>query len=184
LAFPLLAMTSAATVLMSLQHGPFVAVLGLAGAYTVPLLVGAEQPLALPLFGYLTLVGAGSLALLRYRAWWWLVWLALAGSVCWTLLWLALLYDHADVWVVGGYLLVQIGLFAALRRGIPGMLFMEGIIDEPVVRAAVRTAFWAMALAVLILCKSIPTARRRSAARLSRYSRCSPLPTATADSTT
>ena len=65
---------AAATVLMSLQHGPFVAALGLTGAFAVPLLVGASRPRALPLFAYLSLVSAGSLALLRHRAWWWLAW--------------------------------------------------------------------------------------------------------------
>jgi uncharacterized membrane protein len=151
LAFPLLALTAAATVLMSLQHGPFVAVLGLAGAFAVPAMVGSEQPSAFALFAYLILVGAGSLALLRHRAWWWLAWIALAGSIGWALLWLAMLYDHADVRVVGGYLLAQLGLFAALRRGIPGVPFLEGVIDEPTVRAVVRTAFWTTALAVLVL---------------------------------
>jgi uncharacterized membrane protein len=151
LAFPLLALTAAATVLMSLQHGPFVAVLGLAGAFAVPAMVSSEQPSAFALFAYLVLVGAGSLALLRHRAWWWLAWIALAGSIGWALLWLAMLYDPADVSVVGGYLLAQIGLFAALRRGIPGVPFLEGVIEEPAVRAAVRTAFWAISVAVLVL---------------------------------
>jgi uncharacterized membrane protein len=150
-AFPLLASTAAITVLMSLQHGQFVAVLGLAGAFAVPALVGSEQPLALPFFAYLTLVSAGSLALLRYRAWWWLAWVSLAGSLGWVLLWLAIFYDDADVWVVGGYLLAQLGLFAALRRGIPRVPFLEGVIDEPAVCAVVRTAFWVIMLAVLLL---------------------------------
>ena len=116
LAFPLLALTAAATVLMSLQHGPFVAVLGLAGAFAVPAMVGSEQPSAFALFAYLILVGAGSLALLRHRAWWWLAWIALAGSIGWALLWLAMLYDHADVWMVGG---LFVGSARALRRVAP-----------------------------------------------------------------
>ena len=151
LAFPLLALTAAATVLMSLQHGPFVAVLGLAGAFAVPAMVSSEQPSALALFAYLILVGAGSLALLRHRAWWWLAWIALTGSIGWALTWLAMFYDPADVWVVGGYLLAQVGLFAALRLGIPGVPFLEGVIDELPVQAVVRTAFWAISVAVLVL---------------------------------
>src|SRR5271168_80285 len=151
LAFPLLALTAAVTVLMSLQHGPFVAVLGLAGAFAVPAMVSSAQPSALALFAYLVLVGAGSLAPLRHRAWWWLAWLALAGSIGWALMWLGVLYDPADVWVVGGYLLAQIGLCAALRRGIPGVPFLAGVIDEPAVRAVVRTAFWVISVAVLVL---------------------------------
>jgi uncharacterized membrane protein len=68
LAFPLLAGTAAATVVMSLRHGPLVAALGLVGAYFVPLLVETDTAAALPLFGYLALVTAASLALLRHRA--------------------------------------------------------------------------------------------------------------------
>src|ERR1700730_5477987 len=128
LAFPLLALTSAATVLMSLQHGPFVAVLGLTGAFAVPLLVGSDEPLALPLFAYLTLVNAASLVLLRHRAWWWLAWVSVAASIGWALLWLATSYRHEDVLVIGGYLLAQLGLFAALRRGIAwGPVFGGGV---------------------------------------------------------
>jgi uncharacterized membrane protein len=123
----------------------------LAGAFAVPAMVGSEQPSALALFAYLILVGAGSLTLLRHRAWWWLAWVALAGSIGWLLLWLAVFYDPADVWVVGSYLLAQIGLFAVLRRGIPGVHFLEGVIDEPELRAVVRTAFWATSVAVLVL---------------------------------
>ena len=114
-------------------------------------MVSSEQPSAPALFAYLILVVAGSLALLRHRAWWWLAWIALAGSIGWAPLWLALPYDPADIWAVGGYLLAQIGLFAALRRGIPGVPFLQGVIDEQAVRAVVRTAFWAISVAVLVL---------------------------------
>ncbi len=150
-AFPLLALTCAATVLMSLQHGPFVAALGLTGAFAVPLLVGSNAPNALPLFAYLTVVSAGSLALLRHRAWWWLAWVSIAGSLGWALLWLATAYRSEDVWVLGSYLLAQLGLFAALRRGIAGAPFLAGVIDAPIVRTSVRTAFWAVALAAIVL---------------------------------
>ena len=149
--FPLLALTCAATVLMSLQHGPFVAALGLTGAFAVPLLVGAEAPGALPLFAYLTLVSAGSLALLRHRAWWWLAWVSLAGSIGWALLWLVTAYRSEDFWVLGGYLLAQLGLFAALRRGVVGVPPLAGVIDQPMVRITARTAFWAIALIAIML---------------------------------
>jgi uncharacterized membrane protein len=151
LAFPLLALTSAATVLMSLQHGPFVAALGLTGAFAVPLLVGGQDPGALSLFAYLTLVNSASLALLRYRAWWWLAWVSVAGSIGWALLWLGTSYRPEDVLVIGGYLLAQIGLFAASRRGIAGAPFMTGVIRHPMVRISVRTAFWAVSFSVLVL---------------------------------
>src|SRR5260370_4878279 len=97
------------------------------------------------------MVGEGSVVMLGHGAWWWLDWIALAGSIGWELLWLALLYGPADIWVVGGYLLAQIGLFGALRRGVPGVPFLEGVVDEPAVPTVVRIAFWAISAAVLVL---------------------------------
>src|SRR5262249_47293741 len=83
LAFALLAATAGATVAQSMRQGPYVAALGLIGAYIVPLLVSSTAPHALPVFGYLTLVTAASLVLLRHREWWWLAWLSLAGALVW-----------------------------------------------------------------------------------------------------
>src|SRR5207237_7166368 len=83
LAFPLLAATAVATVAQSLRQGPLVAALGLIGAFIVPLLVHSDTPHAVPLFAYLAVVTAASLALLRHRAWWWLGWLSLAGAMLW-----------------------------------------------------------------------------------------------------
>jgi uncharacterized membrane protein len=151
LAFPLLAATAAGTVLMSLQHGPFVAALGLAGAFAVPLLVHSDQPHPAALFAYLAVVGAASLALLRCRAWWWLGWISLAGSLGWALLWLGGLYRPADVWILGGFLLLQLGLFAALRRGIGVVPLLAGVIDLPGLRVLVRSAFWGVSLAIFVL---------------------------------
>jgi Predicted membrane protein (DUF2339) len=73
---PLLAATAFATVAQALLQGPYVAALGLVGAYAVPLLVANEAPSAVALFAYLALVTAAALTVLRHRAWWWLAWLA------------------------------------------------------------------------------------------------------------
>lgn len=151
LAFPLLAATAAATVVMSLRHGPLVAALGLVGAYLVPLLVQSEAPQALPLFGYLAFVTAASLALLRHRAWWWLAWLSLAGTIFWVLLWLAGAGDHPETLVVGGFLLLQLALFGAFRRGIDRVAFLAGVGEAPMVRMVTRSAFWAVAAAIFVL---------------------------------
>src|SRR5204862_733766 len=105
LAFILLAATAGATVAQSLRQGPYVAALGLLGAYIVPLLVSSEAPRALPLFAYLALVTAAALALLRHRAWWWLAWLSLTGAVLWVPLWLGAARDP-EAAVVAFYLLV------------------------------------------------------------------------------
>jgi uncharacterized membrane protein len=151
LAFPLLAATAGATVIMSLRHGPFVAALGLVGAYLVPLLVQGETPQALPLFGYLAFAGAASLALLRHRAWWWLAWLSLAGTISWVLAWLGASGDHPETLVVAGFLLLQLALFGAFRRGIDGVAFLAGIGEAPMVRIVTRSAFWALAAALVLL---------------------------------
>jgi uncharacterized membrane protein len=151
LAFPLLAATAAVAVVMSLRHGPLVAAIGLFGAYLVPLLVQSETPQALALFGYLGFVTAAALALLRYRAWWWLAWASLAGCVFWTLAWLDGAGDQPATPIVGAFLLVIVALFGALRRGIGGVPFLAGRADAPMVRVVTRSAFWTVAAAILVL---------------------------------
>ncbi|HVB16009.1 MAG TPA: DUF2339 domain-containing protein, partial [Stellaceae bacterium] len=150
LVFVLLAVTAGATVAQSLRHGPLVAALGLVGAYVVPLLVVSDNPHALPLFGYLAVVTAGSLALLRHRAWWWLAWLSLAGALGWVLLWLGNA-RAPEVPVVALYLLVQFGLFYAFRTGVPRVAFLAGVADDPILRAVIRVALWSIAVALLAL---------------------------------
>ena len=150
LAFLLLAATAGGAVAQSLRHGPLVAALGLVGAYAVPLLVTSTSPHALPLFVYLAVVTAASLALLRHRAWWWLAWLTLAGSMLWVMLWLGAGVDP-EAPVVAGYLLVQFGLFVAFRLGVPRVGFLAGIADTPMVRVVARAAFWAIAFGLLLV---------------------------------
>jgi uncharacterized membrane protein len=143
-AFALLAATAAATVAQSLRQGPLVAAVGLVGAYVVPALVESDAPNAAALFVYLAVVTAASLAVLRHRAWWWLAWLSLGGAVGWVVLWLGSAQDAAAP-IVAIYLLVQFGLFAAFRLGVPRIAFLAGVADHPTVRVVVRVAFWLMA---------------------------------------
>ena len=150
LAFPLLALTAGATVAQSLRMGPYVAALGLVGAFVVPLLVESDEPHALPLFAYLAVVTAGSLAVLRHRAWWWLAWLSLAGAMLWVALWLGNAADP-ETPVVALYLLGQIGLFTAFRRGVPRVGFLAGIADTLMVRVVTRAAMWAVATGLFFL---------------------------------
>ncbi len=150
LAFVLLAVTAGAAVAQSLRHGPLVAALGLVGAFAVPALVSSTAPHALPLFAYLAVVTAASLALLRHRAWWWLAWLSLFGAVGWVVVWLAGSRDP-EAPVVALYLLVQFGLFVAFRRGIARVGFLAGIADSPIVLVVTRAAFWAIAAGFLVL---------------------------------
>ena len=150
LAFPLLALTAGATVAQSLRMGPYVAALGLAGTFVVPLLVESDEPHALPLFAYLAVITAGSLTVLRHRAWWWLAWLSLAGAMLWAPLWLGNAADP-ETPVVALYLLAQIGLFTAFRRGVPRVGFLAGIADTLMVRVVTRAAMWAVATGLFFL---------------------------------
>ncbi|HXP05604.1 MAG TPA: DUF2339 domain-containing protein [Stellaceae bacterium] len=151
LAFPLLAATSIATVALSLRHGVFVAALGLVGAYAVPALVASDAPHALPLFAYLAFVTAGLLAVMRHRRWWWLSWPALAAAYGWVMVWLSLDYAHPETPVVGVYILVQLALFAAFRRGVPRVGFLTGIAASPQVGPLERVAYGLFAIAAFVL---------------------------------
>lgn len=152
-AFAGLAATAGAAVAQSLRHGPLVAALGLIGAFTVPLLVQSDAPHALPLFAYLAVVTAGSLALLRHRAWWWLAWPTLFGAMIWVPLWLGGASDP-EIPVVALYLLVLLGLFALFRRGIDRVGFLAGVADTRMVRVVARSAFWAIAIGLLIVAQA------------------------------
>ena len=147
----LLAATAGGAVAQALRQGPLVAALGLVGAYAVPLLVESEAPHALPLFAYLAVVTSGSLAVLRHRAWWWLVWFSIAGATLWVPLWLGGSAGKPEIPVVAVYLLVLLGLFVAFRRGVPRVGFLAGIADTPLIRAAVRAALWALAACLLLV---------------------------------
>ena len=74
-AFLLLVLVAAATVLLSLLHGQFMAWLGIAGAYAVPLIVTTPHPSIPGLLGYVAIVTAGSTGVMRWRGWSWLAWL-------------------------------------------------------------------------------------------------------------
>jgi uncharacterized membrane protein len=150
-AFVLLAATAAATVALALRQGILVAALGLAGSYAVPALVASDAPHALPLFLYLAFVTAGMLAVLRHRAWWWLGWPALFGAFAWVMVWLGLQPANPESTVVGGYILVQLALFAAFRRGVPRVGFLTGLADLPEARVLVRLAFGLFAFAAFVL---------------------------------
>ena len=124
-AFLLLALVSAATVLLSLLHGQFMAWLGIAGAYTVPLIVTTPHPSIPGLLGYAGIVAAGSTALMRWRDWGWLCWLALGGAVLWALAANAAGNETDLLWPLGLYLLALPLLFLlvadAVSEGAPGV---------------------------------------------------------------
>ncbi|MCG8503985.1 MAG: DUF2339 domain-containing protein [Sphingomonadales bacterium] len=110
-AFALLAGIAFAGVGLALLHGPFLALLGLAGAFVVPLLVSTDSPNAWTLFGYLVFVTAGGLGVIRFRSWWRTAWVTVAGTVGWPLLWAATNWQDGDTWPVGLFALAVSALF-------------------------------------------------------------------------
>lgn len=80
---------TATAMVLSLRHGSPIALLGLVGGFTTPLLIHGDPNTPL-LFGYLYLVCAGLLAVARQQDWWWLSLPALGLSFVWVIVWLAI----------------------------------------------------------------------------------------------
>lgn len=138
--FAALAAVAAATALLAVVHGPYVGLLGLAGAFAVPALVQSAEPDAFGLFTYLLVISAGMLALLRWCRWWWLAWVVLAAAAGWTGIWLIDPFQPGDEAVLGGYLLLLSVLFALFRLGVPGVAALALPVEAPMVPRVVWAA--------------------------------------------
>lgn len=89
-AFAAMALTTAACGLLSRRRASLlVAVLGLAGGFATPLLVGSTTDSPVTLFGYILVLDAGLIWLARDRGWPLLAHLSVAGTALHQLLWLA-----------------------------------------------------------------------------------------------
>jgi uncharacterized membrane protein len=140
-AFVLLALVATVTVLLSLLHGVFMAWLGIAGAYGVPLIVSTPHPSIPGLLGYVALVTAGSTALMRWRGWGWLAWLALGGAVLWAVAAMAGGSEAELLWPLGLYLLALPLLF----------LLVADAVGAEAVLGVRHVAAWAAAIAAALL---------------------------------
>ncbi|MGV6848494.1 MAG: DUF2339 domain-containing protein [Marinibacterium sp.] len=118
-AFVALGLVAYAALALSLRHGPFVALIGLAAGYAVPALVPSPDPQAAPLFIYLFVLTLGCLAVMVWRKWWWFSYLTLAGAILWPVLWILDTWTAADQGVLGAYALGLAGAFAVLSTTLP-----------------------------------------------------------------
>jgi uncharacterized membrane protein len=143
-AFVLLALVAAATVSLSLLHGVFMAWLGIAGAYAVPLVVTTPNPSIAGLLGYAAIVAAGSTALMRWRGWIWLAWLALGGAVLWAVVAMVGAGAAELLWPMAFYLLALPLLFLLVTDAV-------GEVPFGVRHVAGWTAAIAAALLMLVL---------------------------------
>lgn len=115
LAFVGMAVVTAVAVALSLRQGAPIAVLGLAGGFLTPGLVGGGDPSVPMLFTYLYFLLAGVLMVARQRAWWGVAATAVAAGYLWVLL--ALWWGlgvHDGPWLAAYLLAVAVtGAFAA-----------------------------------------------------------------------
>lgn len=122
--FVLLAVITALAVLLSLRQGMFIALLGLLGGFVTPLLIGAREPQAHLLFLYLFSLQAGLFALSRFRGWWSLSLLTVAGGGAWVLGWVFTAPADAEVLAVftlgGAALAALAGILAPRAPELPG----------------------------------------------------------------
>ncbi|WP_372985635.1 DUF2339 domain-containing protein [Marinobacter sp.] len=81
-----LGIVSLGTMVMALLHGPLLAIMGLSGAYLVPMLIGGEDGSVTFVLSYSFLVTLSSLLLMRYVFREWLWYATLAGALLWWLL--------------------------------------------------------------------------------------------------
>ncbi|MBW7470770.1 DUF2339 domain-containing protein [Marinobacter sp. F4218] len=81
-----LAFVSLVTMALALVHGPLLAIMGLSGAYLVPLLIGGDEGSVAFVLSYSFLITLSSLLLMRYVFRDWLWYATLAGAMLWWLL--------------------------------------------------------------------------------------------------
>lgn len=85
-AFLLSVVVTAVAVVLALRHGPFTAVLGLFGGFTMPILLRTGEPVDGVFFGYLIFLQLALVAVGRHRGtggWLALTWLSLGAGTLW-----------------------------------------------------------------------------------------------------
>lgn len=126
LVFTLLALVSLGSMLLAVWHGPVLALIGITGAYLVPLMLGSSGSDLLSVLIYVLIITGSSLVLQRYVQRSWLFALTLAGTLSWW--WLLQLSGRSLEWT-GLYLTLSAYLFLS----IPSLNFrlMEHFVDQP-----------------------------------------------------
>lgn len=150
-AFAALALTAFVAVGLALLHGPLIALIGIAGGYATPMLVAGDQPSPWTLFVYLLALAAASLAALRFRRWWWLGHVTLAGAAFWPLFWLAAVWTPGDALPLGLYLLALAGAFFYFVRDFPSVGRPWGGGGATLFLNTPDAVTWAAAAATLLL---------------------------------
>jgi len=109
----LMVMVTAVALILSLRHGAPTAVMGLAGGFATPLLVGDPDAGAVPLLAYLGLLDIALFTIAQRRGWTWLAAAAMVLSFAWTA-WL--MFAPVDDALAGGLFVVGLSIAASLAR--------------------------------------------------------------------
>ncbi len=83
-----MAVVTALAVLLSLWYGAPVALLGMAGGFLTPAVMGSSHPSAPMFFAYLYAVSLGFMIVIRQRRWWTMGLLVVAAGFLWLAFWL------------------------------------------------------------------------------------------------
>ena len=116
--FAALAGVTGIAVVLSLRHGPPIAMLGLLGGFLTPALVRSDHPSAMLLFLYLYVVFASLMIIVRRRGWWLLALPALLIAFGWVIAWVLSDAFRPDETVWAGLFLAAVAgtLVAASRE--------------------------------------------------------------------
>jgi len=117
LGFAALVLVSGAAVTLSLWHGAMLAIVGIAGAYAVPILAPSPDPSAWGLFGYLAVLAIAAQVVSRRGGWLYLQTLPPIGSAVWLIVWFSNAWQPGDGLVVALYLAVILAGGAYARDG-------------------------------------------------------------------
>ena len=120
IAFAFMALVTALAGFIAVRRSaPLVAVLGLIGGFSTPLLLSVERERPIGLFGYVLLLDVGLIAVGRSRRWPWLSLLGLAGTVVLEVFWLGSRVGPGELLTALGILAVFGALFAFERSTAP-----------------------------------------------------------------
>lgn len=107
----LMLVVTAAALALSLRHGPATAVMGLAGGFLTPLLVGDPDADALTLLGYLALLDVAIFVIAWRKRWTWLAAAGVVLSFAWSL---AVISGPAADALLAGAFVVLLSISASL----------------------------------------------------------------------
>ncbi|HEX4369511.1 MAG TPA: DUF2339 domain-containing protein [Rhodopila sp.] len=140
-AFVAMAMASLSALAAALRYGPLTAATGIVGAFVTPALVASQAPSLPGLFGYLFVVSAAALLVVRYTAWIWLGWATTAAGAIWVCI--AAVPDAPDRWAAAAFMAAAVALNLALLPA--------AALDLPIGRRLAWVPFAVMGVAGLVL---------------------------------